>query len=267
MRLRAVSFLLCLCFHQASVFAQQNIASDGQAPQRDPQALAVVNQAIALLGGQSALAQIHDCAVQGTATVPQGGPLTSGPFRWQNAESEFRYEYPTIDGIEVLISNHGKQMIESSGGNQRVRNHSSDSDFPIHLPGLVLLRQVLNTSYSFTLLEPVSAGGQSIVRVRTVLESTDYARTVTPQIWSFDAATGLPVSVEYVWLFRSDTDQKSRNRAVFDNFRAESGVLLPHRITVDIEGSLIATFDLKSVLFNTNIATSTFETSAAEVKQ
>jgi hypothetical protein len=77
-------------------------------PVRDPQAVAVVEQALVALGGKASHAQVRTAIMHGTQQV-QGSQ--SGSFVWEDDLSgsvpEFRKEIRNGDSVRTFTSGHG----------------------------------------------------------------------------------------------------------------------------------------------------------------
>ncbi len=253
MRFRSAAFLPLLIFTTCIPLSAQ------QPPQRDPQAVAAINNALAALGGQGAIPQIRDCVARGSTRVPEGSPLANGNFIWKNAGEEFRYEYATSSAVEVFSSGHGRPAIRKADDVARLHGHMALANFPPHLPGVVLLKQLTDPKYTLTFLGPGVLADRQVIRVRTSLDSDIASAAVTPQVWSFDATNGLPLRVEYRWPDNSNAESFVPVVAEFSDLRSVAGVVVPFRIVHHVNNELIATSSLDSVTFNTGLDSAEFD--------
>ena len=93
-----------------------------QSPQRDPQAMAAVQNALTVLGG-SVIAQIQTSVVQGTVQAAPVSWLTSGDFTWESSGNQFRYDNPDANGRSVLISGKSGPVVTIAGKNSKLFAH------------------------------------------------------------------------------------------------------------------------------------------------
>src|SRR5712692_89074 len=258
-------FLLAFAFFiSAVVHAQQS--PPPPPPVRDPAAVAAMQRALAALGGSGVLGQVSDCIAQGTIQVPPGSALTGGNFVWKNAGEEFRYEYPTPFGTEVFTSGHGRPGISTSLKATALHGHMALASFPPHLPGVVLLKELLDPSYALTVMAPALVAGRQAIRVRTCLDSDPATAAVTPQEWLFDASTGLPMRVEYRWPDNFNAERFLNVSADLGDYHLVAGILVPFRIAHYVQSEQVATFIFSSVTLNNGLSPTDFDFPTGGVK-
>ncbi|MGB4783473.1 MAG: hypothetical protein WAQ77_02065 [Candidatus Acidiferrum sp.] len=84
-----LSFLLILA-SSPRLNSQQATSTQ---PQRDPQALAVLQQAITVMGGPAAVAQIQSVVAQGSVVAAPGTSAPSGSFIWEDQFTVQSHEF------------------------------------------------------------------------------------------------------------------------------------------------------------------------------
>jgi hypothetical protein len=248
MRFRHYALRLCLCFLAISI--------SGFAQQRDPVALAWLQQAVNLMGGP-AIAQVHSAVMQGNLQSSMAS--ASGPFSWENAGSEFRYENPSQGDVSLFLSGHGQPTFTDSRGTLRLSSESAIADFPAHLVAVVLLDRLADTTCEVTSLGTVTVGGAAVVEVRTRYISNAAAAAVTELDWYFDPKSGLPVQVDHRIPVANQPDNLQQVSVGLSKFAMESGVLVPHQLRFYSGGDLRVTASITSVSFNGTINPGDFD--------
>ena len=228
-------------------------------PVRDPAAIALLQKAIATLGGQAVASQVTDSVTTGTIDPPPGSKAETRTFVWKVAGEEFRREFQGSAGSEVFVSGHGKPEGDRAGKGRRVMQHVAQASPPLHLPALVLLQQLANNDYSLTVVGNATVQGQPTTVVKSVLQSDVVTRAVTPQRWFLDPQTGLPLRVEYRLPDNENALHTTDASVEFGDYRSIQGTMVPFRMLVTQSGSGPWTVTVLSVAFNTNISPTEFD--------
>jgi hypothetical protein len=257
--LRLVCLAAIFCLASVAALAQQSTSTDTLAPpsQRDPQAVAVVQAAIAGFGG-SAVAQSFKVQAQVQSPDP-GGNNTTSALTWEMAGSEFRVAFSDSSGSSVIVTGHGNPMATTGGVSQAVPKHVVQAMFIPAFAGAILAREFQNQNYSLQYLGAETVNGTPVTAVRTVLPTTPANVTLTDQIWYFSNATNLPIRVVY----RSPADQTPLvsipETVDLSNFTSVSGGLYPFNIIVSRQDAQVAAITLQSVNPNANIPSIDFD--------
>lgn len=111
MRLRvAISVFLCLHICQLPLNAQQT-ATPVQAPPRDPQAIALIQQSIEAMGGAGPVGQIQTVVAMGTIAPVPGSSDASGNVIFEDSLSaqghEFKDSFQSSGLTQSFVSGHG----------------------------------------------------------------------------------------------------------------------------------------------------------------
>lgn len=233
-----------------------------RAPQRDAQAVAVLQRAIAAMGGAAAVGQITDAVVAGSVEPASGSSVNSGSFKWESSGSEFRYEKQSASSDLVLVSGHGHPARIRNGTATGLLSHTALANTPLHFPALVLAGVIANQGYSITLIGNTSVNGAPATKVHISFDSDLIHALVTPQDWYFDATTGIPVRVEHRLPDERRAEIYVTAAEEFGNYRIVAGVVMPYKISSYEEGQLLAVETMNSVEFNTGINPSEFDAPA-----
>lgn len=263
-RFLQTTFLVSLIVSTVSVCAQSgtvihSFAPEEQtSPQRDPGAIAIVEKALAAMGGRDAIDQVADCVANGHSETFQGSGLVDGKFVWKNAGNEFRYENSGASGTHVLVSGHGNAIQIRAGASKPVHGHVTLALFPLHLPGVVLLHELADVRYTIKLVQNATDDPQ-IAHVHTSRNTNAVTAAVTPQEWFFDVHTGLPIRVEYRLPEETDATRTSPASVGFRDYRPEHGMMLPHLLDSFVDGQTQATAHITSFSFDTGLDATEFE--------
>lgn len=230
-----------------------------QSVQRDPQALAVLQNSIAAMGGAAAVIQVTDTLVAGSVAPTSGNSAKGGTFTWKTAAAEYRYDFQLTSATQTFVSGHGHP---ASIHNGTVTALSSQLDFinpPFHLPALVLTGILANQQYSVTSSGKTTLNGAPAIKVRISLNTDMLSAVVSPQDWYFDATSGIPLRVEH----RLPDTRRPENYVVaaeeFADFRSVSGLLLPFKITSYEEGAVVAVETVTAASFNKGLSPVDFD--------
>lgn len=247
--MRVVVFIAAL----ASLFAS------AQAPPptvRDPAAIAAVQNSIAALGGTANI-QISDCTVQGTLQN-SANPSQNGSFTWKTSGTEFNYSTQTGTLLRIVVSGHGVPADIENGVTAQIGVQVSRATQPWHVPGLVLLNELNNTSYALSYVGQEVQNGASVIHVKTTDNSDDLGATVTPQDWYFDSSSYLPVSVSHRIPDPLDASRYTTASITFGGFTQLNGIAVASSLA-NIIGDETRTVTITSVVFNSGLPSSTFD--------
>jgi len=236
---------------------------------RDPQAVLILRQALAAMGGTQAVSAIQDAVAIGHR-VPLGDE-TPRPFTWKYKWGEQIYESwedSDDDGNtrRFASGSKGTILVEKK---DRILFPRTDAPHAIgFLPFLMLLRELTNTQYAISAPETVvTASGRNTARIHVELQTDSDSRVMTPQDWFFDARTNLPVRVEYVanvgpkgaWNRASDKIPHPPAAWDYDNFHLIGAVVVPLKLSQSINGEPFGVIALDSVVFNNGLSSSDFD--------
>jgi len=235
------------------------------APERDSDAVVVVTQALAAMGGSTLLTQVQNSLTQGTIQATDGSWLTSGDFTWEFSGSQFRYDNPDSAGRSILVSGKHGPVSTVGGKTSRLFSHMTDASFSPHLPGLVLLQRMLNPIYSFEFVGKETLAGQAVIHIRTTRPEDKYWATISTQDWFFDAASFLPLRIEHRLPASGNALLTMPASVAFSDFRSVSGILVPFQLSFSVSGQTGGTAKLSSVSFNVAIDPADFDTPAGVV--
>jgi hypothetical protein len=239
-------------------FGQSQSPSSLPPPVQDPQAIAVLQSAITVMGGPSAVAAISDATVIGTEqdiSNPSGPPAK---FTWQSSGSEFRSLTQNSNGPYIVLSGHGTPGQQKHGNWIPWPYHVARAHQPFYLPAVVLYAELQNPNYTLSYIGSATVDGKSAIKIHVFDASNRIGRLVTPQDWYFDPASFLPLRVEYLFPYQDDANHSSPFSMGFADFQSVGGILVPYQLQLHlISASTVAT--VTSVTFNSGLSSSTFD--------
>jgi hypothetical protein len=249
--------LLLALFSCSGLSSQQIIST----PQRDANSLAVLNTTVSALGGTANLSQTNGIVALGNLVASPGG--VSGPVKWENMGSEFRYERPGPNGPIVFVSGHGDPAILDGGAIRQGIVHQAMVVFPWYLPGIVLSSQANNPNVSVQGKQSVTVNGVAAIKISTVDQTDDLSAVICKQDWYLDATTLLPFRVDYLDPDRDNALNTVQMTTLLSDYRQVSGVLIPFHITTFFQSQQIWDVTLTSVQLGQPIPSSDFDVPVA----
>jgi hypothetical protein len=257
MRLES-SHLFCLPFFSLVLFAVPQ--QPPVAIPRDPQALAVFQQAIIAMGGSVP----SDSTATGTITTVAGSLTETGAIVIRTRGTD-----QTVEDIQTP---HGSRLTYSRGEAGRFTAALSTSlqlelavtaqcpDFPLPLLASILTRP--DMAYRYVGLE-TSAGGSSLHHLQfwnsfaSNPRLQSLAALSVRDVW-IDASSGLPQRISYSLRPAQGAEAAVPMDVFYSDYRNVGGVLYPFSIQKSWNGTPWATIRISSVSFNGGLADSDF---------
>lgn len=246
-------------FFAPSSFGQQATASGAQAPQRDPQALAVLQTAFAAMGG----AVPSDSTTNGTVTTIAGSLTENGIIviltRGTDQTSE---QIQTPHGSTVVYSNI--QASQTTGLvftplSLELASSSRSLAFPLPLLGAVLN----NPDYRYAYIELESQNGTQLHHLQFWNSFASQPKfqflagfTLT-DLW-IDAVSGLPQHISQSQRAGRGSEPTIQLDTYFSNYQNVGGVRYPFSIRESLNGSPWISITITNVTFNTGLTDSSF---------
>jgi hypothetical protein len=133
MRQLAILVIVPLLFH---------LDAASQQPEQDPQAIAVLQNSAAAMGG-SAWAAIQDWTITGSMSISGSGQSPSN-FSWIGAGAEFRFEKDTGQTKNLFLSGHGSPVRITNGTVSPINYFVARANPPLYVPGVRLTQELNN---------------------------------------------------------------------------------------------------------------------------
>src|SRR6266403_1462703 len=238
-----------------------NSQHSATAAQRDPQALAVLNQAVTAMGGSVP----GDSSATGTVTITAGSDTQAGTIKILTRGSS--------QTLEQITTSSGSAQVVYSNGFANDSNHiatkakyslelatsSQSALFPLPLVSAVLSSSDFALQYIGQ--ENIDGAGCHHLRTWNTYSSQPDLQYLSPfsyrEIW-INATTGLPSRIAYSMRAGSGAEPSIAVEVSYSNYQSAGGVLFPFQISRSLNGTPWMTIIISSVSFNNGLTDSTF---------
>jgi hypothetical protein len=257
-RFLAVASLLVLAVFPLTLFAQQSPTAA-----RDPKAMAVLNNALAALGGSS-IGAIQDSVVQATVTPPQGQAEGPGTATFKTKGTKIRSDASSGSRTATSIFNNGREFRSSDHG--MVPAHSANADHKRieHLPALMLAQELVRGDFSATYVGQESLEGQTVDHVRVFRMSNrnpnaDAQLTKNSELNIFvDTQTSQVVKISFPYVAENDWRQSLPMEIYYGQYQTVKGIAVPFHQRYFFNGQPAGELQVTSVAINQGTPDSVF---------
>ena len=244
-----------------SATAQQTSSPPAQTPQRDTQAIAILQQSVAAMANTAPT----DSTATGTVTVVEGSTTQNGSIQILTLGTNQTAETLTLpNGQRAVIYANGNSQ-ESSGGqtlNPPMQLTVTDqcADFPLPL----ILAAMSNSDESFQYIGAETLDGAAVQHARlwntfaSKPSLQSLASFSTMDFW-FDTTSGLPLKIAYARQAGGGSVPAFPVEISFSNYTKVNGVLYPFQINKSFNGTHWQTITIQNVSFNTGLTAAQFQ--------
>lgn len=264
MRMARIIFFGSLIF---LVSAQLSSQPTSTTVQRDPQAVAVLQQTIAAMGGGTAIGSVQDFTGSGTITYYWAGAEVNCAvtLRGKGGE-EFRLDSNLPQGTKSWAVSDGQGSIQEPTGQKSSIPFSNSWNLAnLSTPGLALLAALNDSSLSIILAGQPAIGGKQLydIRLQKNFGSTDDPNGNLSK-WSqrdylIDPTTLMVVAAQDMQYSNDSSRHSFRHQIAFADYRGVNGASFPFSITETVEGQQTWTIQLTSITLNSGLTDSTFQ--------
>jgi len=231
---------------------------------RDPVALGLVNQALVLLNGGTALT---DVTVQATVNYYGDGSEETGTatlYAIGDSESLLVMNLSAGEQQEVRNGQAGA-WVHADGSIFSEATHNCWVDATWFFPGLVFTNLAVNTQNALVNLGSGTWNGSSANDIQTYQAPTSQNATVTQVIQSLstetvwlDPKSGLPLAIDFN--LHSDTNATISVPAEiqFSNYQTVNGMTIPYSVQKYVSGQLLLDVTVTSVTVNSGLSQGLF---------
>jgi len=236
----------------------------GQTPQRDPQAISVIAQALNAAGGVAALSAIRDYTATGTVTYYWGGEEVKGSVTVKSRGSgQFRLDATLPEGVRSWSVNNGEGMRKEANGDMNpieYHNGVNFGNFTDPLLSLAADSQDPTVSIAYVGLETLDGAQVHHIHTQKVLEQDRFAMLgrLTRKDFFINATTFQVVSTLDMAHPKNESDVDKSHEVDFSDYQAVDGVLVPFTISEVLIGQHTFTIQLQQITFNGSINDSDF---------
>ena len=260
MRIKVLAFAASLLLiSNSSAGISQTPTTITSAPQRDPQAVALLQKSVSVMGVPPS-----DSTATGSVTTVAGSLTQQGTVTILTRSS-------TKTSIQFQMPNNPWTVVFNSGQANKIET-SQTTVYPLELASssqclyfpLPFLSGILNNAdYSVQYIGQESLGSATAnhIVVQNTFNSNPTYQFLSPftvaEIW-IDASSALPVKIGVIRREGGGSTPKIPISVSYSNFQTVSGVRYPFTIQESINGTVWATTTLQSVVFNSGLTDNNF---------
>ncbi len=246
--------------------AQQSSSAISPHVQRDAQAMTIVNNSLAGMGGQAALASIQDADAVGTCSnqAVNGATNTTTPstFEWVVAGGAYRYQTIENGRATITVSGNGQPSRSEAGVIEKVSPSDAQASLSFHLPGVLLLQELNNPTYSFQAMGVQQTAQGPAQEVAISIAGPERPVEGSTQLWYFSTINSQPLQVTYTMPSEQAPEVGVPVITSFSGYSAVEGALLPSRITISVGDFSIVNCTASSIRVNVHPSEATFASAA-----
>jgi hypothetical protein len=252
--------VVCLVFFAIPLKAQQG-------PRRDPQALTILTQAVAVGGGPAAISSVKDFTAQGTMTYYWAGEevIGSATVRCRGV-AEFRLDANLPSGMRSWATSGGSASIKDANGKvSPIPYHNAVNLGALSLPYLKIVTALSDATISITYKGAIQFEGKPahLIRAQQVFPTKadptgDLSKLNTFDI-VVDASSGLILATVDTAHPEYNSTDGVPHEIRFGDYGPANGVIVPHTITELVGGQKTWTLQLTSINFNSGLTDTDFQ--------
>ncbi len=231
-----------------------------QVPQRDPQAVAILQQSLAAMGGSVPT----DSVATGTIVVVAGSTTETGTIRIlsRGADQSSEQIHTTTGNRAVIYSRGFANETRGTTVNSLQMElvvSSQSPDFPLPL----FVGALSNSDFAFQYVGQETLDGSPVQHIRfwNTFSSKPRLQKVAEfsvkDVW-VDAASGLPRKLSYDRRAGGGSAPRIPVAIFFSDYRNIGGVLYPFLIKKSYNGTPWTTITIQNVAFNTGLTDANF---------
>lgn len=258
----ALAVILALLTAQPSA-TQQTSATPAQ---RDPQAVAILSQAVTAAGGVNALSAILDLTATGQISFYWGGDAVQGTatMRWRSI-NQFRLDATLPDGAHSWIATVGAALEKHPDGTiTPMPFQNTLKPASVTFPFIPLVAALGDSTTSISYVGLVTHDGQQAhdIRVQRNFQanSDPYGAhsALTRMDFFIDPNTLLIQSVQDMAYRKDNEPGESPRELQFSGYQSTSGIVVPFTIKELIGGQQTVTIQLNQFTFNSGLTDADF---------
>jgi len=254
---------LCVCFLSFPAGSQQASSASAIAPQRDAQAVILLQQSVAAMASVSPT----DSRATGEITVTAGSETTQGTVTiLTRGFAETSIQVQTSDNPWTIVFANGEANKVEPSNTTIYSLELAASSQCLYFPLPYLYSILANSDYSIQYIgqDTLASSTTYHIVVQNTFNSSPAYQFLSPfttaDIW-FDAATALPVKIGMVHRNGGGSAPRIPFSVVYSNYQTVSGVRYPFTIQEYVTETLWATASIQSVIFNSGLTDSAFSVS------
>ncbi len=266
MRIKVLAFAASLLLiANSSAGIPQTPTTTTNTPQRDPQAIAILQQCLNLAGGVSTVGTLADYTASGTITYHMAVQDVPGSVAiYGRGLDQFRMDVTMPTGVHSWVASHGKAFEKAEDGTvSQVLGLSFISPSSLFFPYIQLVQALKDKSFSIEFKGLTTVDGNSTydIRVRRGFALPD-GTAQTTEIGALDVF--IDATSSQIIMTREEV-RPPRNSAEgpphemrFSDYRSINNVLVPFLVSETVGGQSTWQVQLSDLSFNSGLTDSNF---------
>jgi hypothetical protein len=262
----AVILLVLLSVLPVGLIAQQ-ANQTVTPPTRDPHAIALLQQAIAAMGGSSAIGAVKDLTGSGSVTYFWAGAEVNGPVTLRvKSDQKFRLDAQLPQGARSWVVSEGVGSLQEPTGQKTAIPFSNSWNLAnLSTPSLALLAALNDSSFSIVMVGRTVLSGKQLYDVRfqksfgAIDDPSGNLSKWSQRDYLIDPATMMVVAAQDTQYSNDSARHAFRHQVAFSDYRQVNETLFPFSITETIEGQQTWAIQLSSIALNSGLTDSTFQ--------
>ena len=262
-----LGLLLFFSLLSYSGWAQQpvGLTATPPPPQRDPQALTVLNQALVVAGGSTKVGAVQDCTASGTITYYWAGQEIQGTVSVKShGLTQLSIKAAVPQGVRTVVISNGIGSIKDINGQIRtIQNTVNLGSLTLPIANLVATLNDNTSSINYIGLE--TAEGEQVHHIRIQeFPSTDNSLNITmtnlgTRDFYVDASTFRVKSTLDYTQPKGRIDVNIPHMVQFSDYHLVNGIQVPFSINQLGAGQQTSTIQLSQVTFNNGLTDADFQ--------
>jgi hypothetical protein len=234
--------------------------------QQDPQAVAVAQGAFTAMGGAQTVAAYQDSVSSGTVAIYTGGTTVSYPITMKSKGlRETRVELQLPKGTNVRIVNQGQgAIVRPDGTVNSLYSNNTFYEHVNHIPLLSVLAEYSTGNVNLLYKGTAQVLGQSedVIEIDFIpnldpLQGPIFA-SMNRTLFFVNRITGFIDKIQATPFNEGDSKNTFTEELYLSDYRSVTGLQVPFRQTLFINGQLDTDMKLQSVTFNVGLSDSDF---------
>ena len=258
--IRPTLSFLCACALSLPAGSQQPTTTSTTPPQRDAQAVALMQQSVGAFGSVQPL----DSTATGSVTITAGASTTQGTvtiLTKGSAETSIQFQMSSDPWTVVFANGEANKMEASQTTAYPLELAASNQCLYFPLPYLSGVLSNADYSIQYVGQETLGSSTANHIVVQNTFNSVAnlqfLSRFTAADIW-LDATTGLPLKIAMIRRFGGGSARQYPFFVSYSNYQSVSGVRYPFTIQEYVTGTLWAATTIQSVTFNSGLTDSGF---------
>jgi hypothetical protein len=241
-------------------FSQSSSPQTAPVVQRDPQAVALLQASVRVMGGTVP----SDSVATGNVTIVAGSQTSNGTIRILTRGTNQSSEQTILPSSTYAVTYSqglADETINSTTTSVPLERTVTSQSVCFPLPFLAAVLADADESIQYIALESVNQQSLQHLRIRNTFASHpdlhSFADFTVLDVW-LDANTALPQRISFIRRDASGASPRIPMDTHFTSYQNYSGIAYPSQIKVSFNGTPWATITISSVSFNTGLTDSSF---------